>query len=72
MLLMVAYNTNCFTCIILTAVPGVTIGFDSPVYSVGEDNSSVSATVSIHNGTLARNVAVTVYTMDATAQDHGE
>ena len=56
----------------LTAFPGVTIGFNSSVYSVNEGTTSVSTTVSIQSGTLARNAAVTVYTRDGTAHDHGE
>ena len=38
----------------------VTIGFDSLTYSVVEDAGSVHVTVSIMNGTLARNVVVTL------------
>ena len=43
---------------LLSAV--VTIGFDSLTYSVVEDAGSVHVTVSIMNGTLARNVVVTL------------
>ena len=38
----------------------VTIGFDALTYSVVEDAGSVHVTVSIMNGTLARNVVVTL------------
>ena len=40
----------------------VTIGFDTVAYSVLEDAGSVNVTVSILNGTLARNVLVTLST----------
>ena len=40
----------------------VTIGFDLATYSVLEDTGSVNITVSILNGTLARNVVVTLST----------
>ena len=40
----------------------VTIGFDPVAYSVLEDAGSVNVTVSILNGTLARNVVVTLST----------
>ena len=56
----------------LIVVPGVIIGFDSTVYSVSEGTSNVSVTVSIKSGTLARNFYVTVYSRDASAQDHCE
>ena len=41
----------------------VTIGFNSVTYSVVEDAGSVHITVSIMNGTLARNVVVTLSTV---------
>ena len=51
---------------LLSAV--VTIGFNSVTYSVLEDAGSVNITVSIMNGTLARNVVVTLSTVsDGTA-----
>ena len=40
----------------------VTIGFNTVSYSVLEDAGSVNITVSILNGTLARNVVVTLST----------
>ena len=46
---------------ILSAV--VTIGFNIVTYSVVEDAGSVHVTVSIMNGTLVRNVAVTFSTI---------
>ena len=52
----------------LIVVPGVTIGFNSTVYSVSEGNGSVSVTVSIQSGTLARNAIVRVYSGDGSAQ----
>ena len=46
----------------------VTIGFHAVAYSVLEDVGSVHVTVSILNGTLARNVVVTMSTVsDGTA-----
>ena len=51
---------------------GVTIGFNVTEYSVSEDVSSVSAIVSVLNGTLARDVSVRVFTSDATATSEGE
>jgi len=56
----------------LIVVPGVTIGFNSTVHSVSEGNGSVSVTVSIQSGTLARNANVRVYSRDVSAQDHCE
>ena len=41
----------------------VTIGFNTVAYSVLEDAESVNVTVSILNGTLARNVIVTLSTV---------
>ena len=42
----------------------VTIGFDPVLYSVlEEDASSVNVTISVLNGTLARNIVVTVSTV---------
>ena len=41
----------------------VTIGFTTVAYSVLEDADSVNVTVSILNGTLARNVVVTLSTV---------
>lgn len=41
----------------------VTIGFNTVAYSVLEDAGSVNVTVSILNGTLARNVIVTLSTV---------
>ena len=40
----------------------VTIGFDLTTYSVHEDTGSVNITVSILNGTLGKNVVVTLST----------
>ena len=45
----------------------VTIGFNITAYSVSEGDGSVSAIVSVLNGTLARDVSVRVFTSDATA-----
>ena len=45
----------------------VTIGFDPVTYSVLEDADSVNVTVSILNGTLARNVVVTLLVSGGTA-----
>ena len=42
--------------------PVVTIGFNTAAYTVLEDAGSVSVTVSVLNGTLARNVVVTLST----------
>ena len=41
----------------------VTIGFNTVAYSVLEDAGSVNVTVSVLNGTLARNVVVTLSTV---------
>ena len=48
--------------IVLFSSAVVTIGFNTVVYSVLEDAGSVNVTVSILNGTLARNVVVTLST----------
>ena len=45
----------------------VTIGFNKTAYSVSEDASSVSVTVSVLNGTLDRDVIVTLSTVNGTA-----
>ena len=45
----------------------VIIGFEPVTYSVLEDTGNVHATVSILNGTLARNVAVSLITSGGTA-----
>ena len=50
------YQTDFFT----SAV--VTVGFNTVAYSVLEDAGSVNVTASILNGTLARNVVVTMST----------
>ena len=44
----------------------VTIGFDSATYSVTEGAGSVNVTVSVQ-GSLGRDVVVTLSTMDGTA-----
>ena len=54
--------------IILFSFAVVTIGFNTVAYSVLEDAGSVNVTASILNGTLARNVVVTLSTeSDGTA-----
>ena len=52
----------------LIVIPGVTIGFNSTVYSVSEGTSSVSVTVSIFSGILARNAYVKVHNRNDSAQ----
>ena len=49
--------------IVLFSSAVVTIGFNTVDYSVLEDAGSVNVTVSILNGTLARNVEVTLSTV---------
>ena len=49
--------------IVLFSSAVVTIGFNTVAYSVLEDAGSVNVTVSILNGTLARNVVVTLSTV---------
>ena len=51
---------NCFSS------SAVTIGFDPTTYNVTE-GGSVSVSVSVQSGTLAREVVVTLQTMDGTA-----
>ena len=48
--------------IVLFSSTVVTIGFNTVAYSVLEDTGTVNVTVSILNGTLARNVVVTLST----------
>ena len=50
---------------------GVTIGFNITEYSVSEDDVSVSATVSVLSGILARDVSVRVFTSDDSATSEG-
>ena len=47
----------------------VTIGFDSATYTFNETDSTVSSSVSVsvQSGSLARNVVVTVRTVDGSA-----
>ena len=45
----------------------VTIGLNRTVYSVSEDAGSVSVTLSVQNGTLDRDVIVTLSTTNGTA-----
>ena len=45
----------------------VTIGFNKTAYSVSEDASSVSITVSVQMGALDRDVVVTLSTVNGTA-----
>ena len=50
----------------------VTIGFDATAYTFTETDSTVSVTVSVQGSTtLARDVVLTVWTMDATATGRG-
>jgi len=49
-------------------VPDVTIGFNSTVYSVSEETSSVNITVSILSGILTRNALLIVDNRDGSAQ----
>ena len=49
--------------------PGITVGFDCPgLYSVAEDAGSVSVTVEVQSGTPARDIIVTLQTVDGTAR----
>ena len=45
----------------------MTIGFDVAAYIVTENSSSVSVSASVQSGFLARDVVVTVQTVDGTA-----
>ena len=56
---------------LLISFSGVTIGFNVTEYSVSENAGSVSAIVSVLNGTLARDVSVRVFTSGATATSEG-
>ena len=47
---------------VLFSSPVVTIGFNTAAYTVLEDAGSINVTVSVLNGTLARNVVVTLST----------
>lgn len=49
----------------------LTVGFNQTAYTVNEGAGFVNTTVSVLNGTLARNVYVTVFTSDATASSTG-
>ena len=55
------YNLFTFTASV------VTIGFNQTAYSVNEDAGSVSVTLSVQNGTLGRDVVVTLSTINSTA-----
>jgi len=54
-------------CTIFSPSAVVTIGFDSVTYSVLEDAGSVNVTLSILNGTLARDVVVRLFKSGGTA-----
>ena len=55
--------------IVLPPHPGITVGFDCQAfYSVAEDAGSVSVTVEVQSGTPARDVIVTLQTVDGTAR----
>ena len=45
----------------------VTIGFNPTTYTVSEDVGSVNVAVSLRSGILARDVIVTLQTLDGTA-----
>ena len=45
----------------------VTIGFSPTTYTVSEGVANVSVAVSLHNGILARDVIVTLQTLDGTS-----
>ena len=45
----------------------IIIGFDTTSYTITESANSVSVSVSVQGGSLARDVVVTVETMDGTA-----
>ena len=50
-------------------LPGITVGFNCPgLFYVAEDAGSVSITVEIQSGTPARDVIVTLQTVDGTAR----
>ena len=59
----------CVLCFRRTFFPSavIIIGFDPVTYSVVEDAGCVNVTVSILNGTLARNVVVTLLVSGGTA-----
>ena len=46
---------------------GVTVGFSPTTYAVSEDMGSVSVAVSLQSGILARDVVVTLQTLDGTS-----
>ena len=52
---------------ILPCLAEVTIGFNPTTYSVSEDLGSVSVAVSLLNGILARDVIVSLQTVDGMA-----
>ena len=47
--------------------PVIIIGFDATSYTIAESATSVSVSVSVQSGSLARDVVMTVQTMDGTA-----
>jgi len=56
-------------CLLFSSSSLVTIGFDATAYTFTETDSTVSrsVSVSVQSGSLARDVVVTVQTMDGTA-----
>ena len=61
-------HTSVYCQIVFFSSAVVTIGFNTVAYTVLEDAGSVNVTASILNGTLARNVVVTLSTKsDSTA-----
>ena len=55
-------HVHCFS-----SSSAVTIGFDATSYTITESANSVSVSVSMQSGSLARDVIVTVQTVDGTA-----
>ena len=60
------------TCYLFIPLSGVTIGFNITEYSIRENASIVSAIVSVLNGTLARDVSVSVFTTDDSAGERNK
>ena len=60
-----------FYLFVFTSFSVLTVGFNQTTYTVNEGAGFVNTTISVLNGTLARNVYVTVFTSDATASSTG-
>ena len=65
------YHTNyvdyTYIALFISSLEGVIIGFEQPMYEVGEGDGSVNVRIVVMMGMLRRDVVVSVATQDDTA-----